>query len=1082
MVWIHGGGYEAGSSRGLNGTAHVEASNGDIVWVTVQYRLAAFGFLGSAALRSLDAAGSTGNYGLQDQRLALEWVQKNIAAFHGDPQRVTIDGCSAGAGSTANHVVNANSWPFFAQAAGESGMFAKWNANAMATAEGIMGKLANFTGCDERGSASAVVCLQAQSATDIIRASGLLPGLFPNAPRVDGIVWAPVIDGVDTVGHPLALAKAGRHFKGPMLLGTARDEGTTFNYWSGGNCPIGTPPCPVLTPPNLTKAQFCDWAPRAMPGVPLAQILGLYAGHPPTRNGEGLVHSEWYWAAAKLTGDVGFHCGSRMGARWLSGTQKVFLYSWSPAVAFGNKGQDMIGHCSENPTIYMVPSGADYVGPNLTRAVGAYWFSFAKHGDPNPSRAPGSPEWPAYSNTSDTNLVFDAPIRTEAGLRKAQCDACANTPLCEGLDEQSMPTKLSVERPLKTTDDEAAIVKVVLTQYALANVSAGSPPLKSGSAGGKAAVVARVEKGLDELQQPIVMPSSTWKCAAAATAGANGTSVTLRCSLLKGDFNKTNVTVSIVSTHRGYDGASSYLAAPSALWDGRRFNYDYSAGYMGAVPAPFWTPQGPPAVGGPGPGAPAVCAGIWGQPPLSDNLNRTRGQPWSPGQMEWVSADVATPAVGWLDRNKGGGWWTLGPQQATLRLAGRSDASVAAMQADVRLVLAEQPHAGTATVQYEAPGVRQVRKYGNCGYENVSHWPLSFGGMGRTMEVWGFPQLPLRQGTADAVELTVELHRHEATSIPAFWRAFHSVRYNIEPRPLLKNIIPFSYVWQTIMAYQDKNRWNPKWQRYGDKGRWFFSPFEGAVQHPVAYALGDSLRNTSFGPHNEAAGVATTSTHENGTCWSEDQTAMWGFDMKLRAAGVTSAEGCCAACRAHPGCKFWTYQYSLPGHPRSHASSCDLKSGSSGYRRFGGCISGGPGPKPGDLPPLPPPPGPAVFSGPVPGLPAPDLNNRRCGDGHNGIKDQSSAMCEGSSADGRLAISLAAIKQRCGVDARCIGFAQDGNGPAPSGYFRPLFFCEPSSAPPYPLVLCACLLRHLCHAAEAGVVSAALCCSSCSLV
>lgn len=395
-------------------------------------------------------------------------------------------------------------------------------------------------------------------------------------------------------------------------------------------------------------------------------------------------------------------------------------------------------------------------------------------------------------------------------------------------NQQARPQSFVEEPVLNTKHDEStATVKIVLTQYKLANVSAGSPPLKSGSAGGKAVPIARVEKGLDELQQPIVMPSSTWKCQSVNTsAGANGTSVTVRCSLLHGQFNQTNVTVSLVSTHSEYDGTSSYLAAPSALWDGRRFNYVYPSVYMGAVPAQFWTSQGPPAVGGPGPGAPAVCGNIWGQPPLSNNLNRTQGQPWSPGQMEWVSADVATPAIGWLDRLSGGGWWVLGPQQATLHLEGRTNATIAALQADVRIVIAEQLADGTATVQFEAPGVRQTRKFGNCGYENVSHWPLSFGGMGRTMEVWGFPQLPLRPGTQDAVELTVQLQRHEAGSIPAFWRAFHAVRYNIEPRPVLKNVIPFSYVWQTLMVYQDEHRWNTKWRRYGDDGKWFFSPFE----------------------------------------------------------------------------------------------------------------------------------------------------------------------------------------------------------------------------------------------------------------
>ena len=121
MVWIHGGAYSGGNTRGFDGTPHVEAARGDIVWVTIEYRLNVFGFLGSQMLKSRDAQLSTGNYGLQDQRLALEWVQRNIKAFGGDPANVMIDGCSAGAGSTANHVVNAHSWPFFHKAAGESG-------------------------------------------------------------------------------------------------------------------------------------------------------------------------------------------------------------------------------------------------------------------------------------------------------------------------------------------------------------------------------------------------------------------------------------------------------------------------------------------------------------------------------------------------------------------------------------------------------------------------------------------------------------------------------------------------------------------------------------------------------------------------------------------------------------------------------------------------------------------------------------------------------------------------------------------------------------------------------------------------
>lgn len=141
------------------------------------------------------------------QRLALEWVQKNIAAFGGDPENVMIDGCSAGAGSTANHAVNEHSWPFFAKAAGESGMFAMWNSNTLATAESVFEQLSNFTGCGDAHD-NTVSCLQGKNAADIIRASALLPGLMLNIPRIDKIVWAPVIDGVDTIDHPCKLHRS----------------------------------------------------------------------------------------------------------------------------------------------------------------------------------------------------------------------------------------------------------------------------------------------------------------------------------------------------------------------------------------------------------------------------------------------------------------------------------------------------------------------------------------------------------------------------------------------------------------------------------------------------------------------------------------------------------------------------------------------------------------------------------------------------------------------------------------------------------------------------------------------------------
>lgn len=95
MVMIHGGGFTQGSSYGNPGSALVETARGSMIYVSLQYRLGAFGFLSSSDVRENGQA----NVGLLDQRSALNWVQRNIRAFGGDPAKVTIIGGSAGGSS-----------------------------------------------------------------------------------------------------------------------------------------------------------------------------------------------------------------------------------------------------------------------------------------------------------------------------------------------------------------------------------------------------------------------------------------------------------------------------------------------------------------------------------------------------------------------------------------------------------------------------------------------------------------------------------------------------------------------------------------------------------------------------------------------------------------------------------------------------------------------------------------------------------------------------------------------------------------------------------------------------------------------
>ena len=120
MVWIHPGGYQtgSGSTPGFDGEALAKKG---VVLVTINYRLGVFGFFSHPELTKESEHHASGNYALMDQAAALRWVQKNIAAFGGDPQRVTVFGDSAGSSSIANLMGSPRAKGLFQRAVGESG-------------------------------------------------------------------------------------------------------------------------------------------------------------------------------------------------------------------------------------------------------------------------------------------------------------------------------------------------------------------------------------------------------------------------------------------------------------------------------------------------------------------------------------------------------------------------------------------------------------------------------------------------------------------------------------------------------------------------------------------------------------------------------------------------------------------------------------------------------------------------------------------------------------------------------------------------------------------------------------------------
>ena len=111
MIFFYGGSWEWGAASWPPYSGKGTIENGaQVIFINANYRLGPLGFFGTPYMKSISPHGSVANYGLQDQRMAMRWIQENIAAFGGDPKRVTIWGESAGAGSVSNHLVMKRSW------------------------------------------------------------------------------------------------------------------------------------------------------------------------------------------------------------------------------------------------------------------------------------------------------------------------------------------------------------------------------------------------------------------------------------------------------------------------------------------------------------------------------------------------------------------------------------------------------------------------------------------------------------------------------------------------------------------------------------------------------------------------------------------------------------------------------------------------------------------------------------------------------------------------------------------------------------------------------------------------------------
>lgn len=384
-VFIHGGAYVSGGSLQYDGQKLAE--RGPLVVVTLNYRLGVLGFLSHAGLDAARGDAPTGNDGIRDQQLGLAWVKNNIAAFGGDPSKVTVAGESAGAMSACLHLVSPLSRDLAQRFVMESGVCMGGTLLGTKAAGDKLGRELTDELC--AGQSDLLACLRAKPVselTDWRRSAGLF-----------GAGFSPVVNAADPLlpEAPPKLIEAGNFNKGAVLAGSNLREWGLFQLIGSAR--------PATLAEFDAAVEMQLGAQLGAAGLPLVQ-----AHYRPATDAEAND------AFVRLMTDAGFRCPTRALARLLSGMgSKVYLYSFEHGDAF---------HAYELPYVFGNPNAllaAAMLDEPTLAAVQGFWMEFAIKGDPN-GRV--QPTWPAYETGSDQCMALSSAPAVKSGLSQTDCD------------------------------------------------------------------------------------------------------------------------------------------------------------------------------------------------------------------------------------------------------------------------------------------------------------------------------------------------------------------------------------------------------------------------------------------------------------------------------------------------------------------------------------------------------------------------------------------------------------------------------------------------------------------------------------
>lgn len=376
MVWIHGGAFIFGAGRDVD--PHVLAEKNDVIAVTLNYRLGALGFLSHPALGQ-----ESGNFGILDQQMALRWIQRNIAAFGGDPQRVTIFGESAGGVSVCMQLLSPGAKGLFSRAINESGPCKVISRTV--TDQGGM-TYAKSAGCPSMD-AKAIDCLRKIPAETAAAFSPGPVGLGDTA-------WQPSF-GTAVIPRDASALETGAFNRVPIINGSNRDEGRLF-----ATGVIQQLPDEATYRKNL-EIQFGDKS---------SKVLAQY----PVRN-----HDSIALAYAAYMTDWLFACPAFRANTAMSAYTPVYAYQFNDQRApigldappeireFGAFHTAEIQYVFQTPVpFFNLPATFTPEQQRLADRMQQAWVSFARDGKPSFT---GDGTWPPVSKNGLPMVNFDTP-------------------------------------------------------------------------------------------------------------------------------------------------------------------------------------------------------------------------------------------------------------------------------------------------------------------------------------------------------------------------------------------------------------------------------------------------------------------------------------------------------------------------------------------------------------------------------------------------------------------------------------------------------------------------------------------------